>query len=141
MSISSTRKISSSAASTKISGKSFAPNNHSQFVENIDTRNNVLVRDDDNREHHQNNQKPPSPQHESPDFNNNALDASTNIETLIMSEMLNSEPEQSAQANKIDVYLNNQSIIKDKDIERAGRNYLKHFYEKNEHLTDIDELI
>lgn len=141
MSIGSTRKISSSSAPSKVSGRSFMPNNHSQFVENIDTRNNVLVRDDDEREHRRNEQESPAPQKEAPDFNNSTLDASTNIETLIMSEMLNSSSETTAHSNKVDVYTNNQSMIKDKEVERTGRTYLKHFYEKNEHIVDVDEFV
>ena len=43
--------------------------------------------------------------------------------------------------SKVNVYTNNQSIIRDEEVERTGRNYLKHFYEKNEHISDVDKLV
>ena len=50
-------------------------------------------------------------------------------------------PDTPVENNKVNVYSSNQSIIKDEEIERTGRNYLKHFYEKNEHIVDVDEFV
>ncbi len=139
MSIGSTRKISSgSSTASRVDKRSFEPNNHSQFVENIDTANNVLVRDDAERQHHR---QQSSQQKDPPtDFTTATPDISTSIEALALSGILE---EDSATDNnrKVDVYSNNQSIIKDEEIERTGRSYLKHFYEKNEHLIDVDEFV
>ncbi len=140
MSIGSTRKISSdSSTASRVDRRSFEQNNHSQFVENIDTANNVLVRDDAEREHHSQQQQP-QPKNPPTDFTSATPDISTSIEALALSGIL--EDDSAVNNNrKIDVYSNNQSIIKDEEIERTGRSYLKHFYEKNEHLIDVDELV
>ena len=42
---------------------------------------------------------------------------------------------------KIGVYGNNQSIVRDEEAEKIGHQYLKHFYEKNEVLEEVDELV
>jgi len=139
MSIGSTRKITTGASTSKVSRNSLLPNNHSQFVENIDTNNNVLVRDENNHQP-DNNQHSPQKQNQSSDFNSNTLDASTNVDTLIMSGLLE-ESSPLGINNKVDVYINNQSIVKDQEVERTGRNYLKHFYEKNSPPIDVDELV
>ena len=43
--------------------------------------------------------------------------------------------------SSVGVYDNNQSIVRDEEAEIKGRTYLKHFYEKNEHMQDIDTLV
>lgn len=143
MSITSTRRIgSATSAPSKVDSRPFVSDNSSQFVENIDTTNNVLVRDEPDGNSGQNNQ---TPSHRTPqtDFNSASPDISGSIEALALSGIFEEETDTSSDHNsaKINVYTNNQSIIKDEEIERTGRNYLKHFYEKNEHFEDIDELI
>ena len=143
MSISSTRRISSATSvASKVENKFLAADNHSQFVENIDTTNNVLVRDDTNSDsnHHQQSS---SKQQKQPDFTSPAADISTSLEALALSGIFEDDSANQAETNpnKVNIYNNNQSIIKDEEVERTGRNYLKHFYEKNEHFEDIDELI
>ena len=143
MSITSTRRIgSATSAPSKVDNRTFVSDNSSQFVENIDTTNNVLVRDEPDGNSGQNNQmlsrRPPQT-----DFNSASPDISGSIEALALSGIFEEETDTPAGHNsaKVNVYTNNQSIIKDEEIERTGRNYLKHFYEKNEHFEDIDELI
>lgn len=141
MSISPAKKVSSVSASASKAGKTVFANNHSQFVENIDTTNNVLVRDDnENSGGHQ--QQPSSPKTPPTDFNSATPDISTSIEALALSGIFEDEENTSSANNhKVGVYNNNQSIIKDEEVERTGRNYLKHFYEKNEHFIDVDEFV
>lgn len=142
MSIGSTRKVSSAtSASSRVDNRPMSANNHSQFVENIDTTNNVLVRDERDSNPDKQYQRP-SPKTPPTDFNSATPDISTSIEALALSGIFEAENDISPNNNhKVDVYNNNQSIIKDEEIERTGRSYLKHFYEKNEHLMDVDEFV
>ena len=139
MSISSSRKISSS--NTQRIDKSYsATNRYSQFVENIDTTNNVLVKDDHNNDsnkkeqHSQKNEQPTNYKSSSPDI-------IKGVEVIAASMSIDEQNNKQFPANKIDIYSNNQSIVHDEDVEHTGRSYLKHFYEKNEHVVDIDELV
>ena len=140
MSISSTRKVSSISSSTGKTERANFANNRSQFIENIDTNNNVLVRDDGNNSEHQKYQSP-SPKTPSTDFNSATPDISTSIEALALSGIFEEEAKPTPNTHKVGVYNNNQTIIKDEEVERTGRNYLKHFYEKNEHFIDVDEFV
>lgn len=65
------------------------------------------------------------------------------IEALAASGVLeDSETEDNSNHfHKIGVYGNNQSIVKDEETEKIGHQYLKHFYEKNEILEEVDELV
>lgn len=141
MSISSTRKVSSSASNTsRIDRRSLLANNHSQFVENIDTTNNVLVRDESNGGNHDYRHQP-----QEDDQATNYKSSNPNILNSIEAIAASIDPEEQGynhlQNQKVDVYSNNQSFIQDDEIEHTGRNYLKHFYEKNEHMIDVDELV
>lgn len=142
MSISATRKVSSSTSSPRAE-RAYTATQHSQFVENIDTRNNVLVRDDsDDNNHRQQFSQDRNKKDENTDISPSVAYVQNSIEALAVSGVFNdSENEQAAAEHKVSVYDNNQSIIRDEEAERTGRNYLKHFYEKNEHLIDVDELI
>mgnify|MGYP004636759347 CR=1 FL=1 len=141
MSIGSTRKVSSASSVSKTDKAIYSANNHSQFVENIDTRNNVLVRDDNtDRQKHSGSTGGESKQFQ-PDFTSATPDISTSIEALALSGVFDESSPPIENNNKVNVYSSNQSIIKDEEIERTGRNYLKHFYEKNEHIIDVDELV
>lgn len=131
MSVSSTRKVSLSSPSRVMSGS-----NRSQSVENIDTNNNVLVRDDTSGDSSQQSFQ----QKKEADFIPSQLDAATSMEALTLSGVIE-DNEATSSNNRVSVYSNNQSIIKDEDVERIGRSYLKHFYEKNEPITDVDELV
>ena len=139
MSISSTRKVSSSASNTsRIDRRSLLANNHSQFVENIDTTNNVLVRDESNGESHKQEHQSPNNE-QSTNYKSSNPNIINGIEAIASS--IAPEDQGYNQIHKIDVYSNNQSIVRDEEVEHTGRNYLKHFYEKNEHMIDVDELV
>ena len=140
MSISSTRKISStSSTSSRVDKSYFIANNSSQSVENIDTTNNVLVKDEGNknsRHQQQQNKK----QEQQPNYKTATPGIINSIEAIASSIGVE-EQEDINKMKKIDVYNNNQSIIHDQDVEHTGRSYLKHFYENNEHMQDIDTLV
>ena len=142
MSIGSTRKISSVSSSTSKVDRKVNANNHSQFVETIDTHNNVLVRDENNESSKHNHQESLPKKTPVTDYTSATPDISTSIEALALSGIFE-EAKSSPPVNnqKVDIYSNNQTIIKDEEVERTGRNYLKHFYEKNEHFVDIDEFV
>lgn len=133
MSVTSTRKVGTSSPNRVIKS-----NNHSQLVEDIDTKNAVLLHNE--TQNHDDNQY--NPKRSSPNFITSELDDATVLETLnFVGIEDNNEENVSPDHDKINIYSNNQSIIKDTEIESIGRNYLKHFYEKNEPITDINELV
>ncbi len=140
MSITSARRIgSTTSSSSKVDKRSIEPNNHSQFVEHIDTNNNVLIKDENENDRQNRRQQPPKPP--VTDFNSATPDISTSIEALALSGVFEDTQETPPNTSKVGVYNTNQSIIKDEEIERTGRSYLKHFYEKNEHIIDVDEFV
>lgn len=140
MSISSTRKISSnSPTSSRVDRSYFVANNVPHSVENIDTTNNVLVKDENERNGGKQGQQRKQ-QEQSTNYKTATPDVINSIEAIASSV----PPEEQNNINnmhKVDVYSNNQSIIHDQDVEHTGRSYLKHFYEKNEHMQDIDTLV
>ena len=141
MTVGATRKVSSySSTSSKVGKFRLPTDNHSQFVENIDTNNNVLVRDDGTDDNHSsgNQQK----QQEKPkEFSAMGNNISVGAGVLTMNIIDESDETPQNRNLKVDVYINNQAIIKDEEVEKIGRSYLKQFYEKNEHPADVDELI
>lgn len=144
MSIAPTRRVGSSVSASRADKSYAAARLNTQFVEMIDTNNNVLVRDETNEHHSQesffqekndtSSQKPVSA---------DAPYVASSIEALAVSGVFEEEANKNdSQSNhKVGVYDNNQSIIRDEELERTGRNYLKHFYEKNEHIADVDEFV
>lgn len=140
MSVSSSKKISSLAPPASKTGR-LLYNNRSQFVENVDTTNNVFV-GSGSEESPGEKKRNSSKKMPSTDFSSATPDISTSIKALAMSGIFENEEEPAPEdTRKIGVYNNNQTIIKDEEVERTGRNYLKHFYEKNEHFIDVDELV
>ena len=98
-----------------------------------------MVKDENNensRRQHQQNKK----QEQTTNYKTATPDIINGIEA-IASTIDVDEQNNNHQMRKIDVYSNNQSIIHDQDVEHTGRSYLKHFYEKNEHMQDIDTLV
>lgn len=141
MSISSTRKISSSPSSTsRIDRRSYASDNYSQFVENIDTTNSVLLRDENNNEGRKHQQQS-SDNDKATNYKSSNPDILNGIEAIAASVTPEEQGLNHQKNQKIDIYSNNQAIIRDDEVEHTGRSYLKHFYEKNEHMIDVDELV
>lgn len=140
MSIAPARRVSSSPATARTE-RTYSSGQSEQFVENIDTTNNILVRDDPNRDNHQPRQQfQQSDSEESSQLTPTTGYVNNTIEALAASGVFEDSgiPDNSA---KVNVYGSNQSIIKDEELERTGRRYLKHFYEKNTPLEEVDELI
>lgn len=134
MTVSSTSKVGNSPGRVM-----YARNSQSQLVEDIDTRNNVLVRDDpsDNSPDDYRN-----PRRRADDGNAFEGELSTSIDALTMSGIIENQDEDASVTNqKLNVYNNNQSMMRDEDVERIGRDYLKHFYEKNEPISDVNKLV
>ena len=146
MSISSTRKVSSSTGSQTRS----APVKHTDhnyiigsegesFVEVIDASNNISVNNRDNKQKQSSSFAAPEKE------DGNALSGGgayipSAIEALSASGVYDEMPDD-RHNNRVNVYGNNQSIIKDEEVERTGHTYLKHFYETNQILEEVDELV
>lgn len=143
MSVAPTRRVSgSTTASTRRVDKNYAVGSPGeQFVEHIDTNNNVLVRDESNGYDGQ-KQKFSSPE-EKPGQSVSAAPTyvSSAIEALAASGVYDEQEDLPSSSRKVGVYDNNQAIIKDEELDRTGQNYLKHFYEKNELIEEVDELV
>lgn len=149
MSISSTRKVSSSTGGQRSTSVKRAEHNFSSgsdsesFVEVIDASNNVLVRD--NERDTQDKKKPafekPERDSEKGKMSNAPTYIPSAIEALSASGVYDDQDAGNQNTKKVNVYGNNQTIIKDEEVERTGHSYLKHFYEKNELLEEVDELV
>ena len=149
MSISSTRKVSSSTGSQTRNApvKHTDPNylvgtEGESFVEIIDSSNNVSVNNDNNQH---SKEKEASPFDKKEKGTNNSLSGGSAyipsaIEALTASGVYDDIPDDH-HTTRVNVYGNNQSIVKDDEVERTGHNYLKHFYETNKVLEEVDELV
>jgi hypothetical protein len=137
MSISSTRKVSSnSSVSSRVNKNYYATDNYSQHIETIDTTNKVFVKDEDNNERRKQENSPKQNNEQTTNYKSSAPDIVNSIEVIAATMSPEEQDIARHQNNNVNVYTNNQSIIHDKDIENTGRNYLKHFYEKNEQKTE-----
>lgn len=146
MSISSTSKVSSSSSPIKRTERSYgAGAEGNPFVEVIDTTNNVLVRD----EERQNRQQQSAYEHQEPEERKSAISSSgqayvsaSAIEALSASGVYEtSETSPDYQNRQINVYDNNQSIVEIEDDDSADNPYLKHLYERNKILEEVDEFV
>lgn len=142
MSIAPARRVSSSSAGTKPEHSYAAGSRNEQFVEIIDTNNNISVRD---REPDADNPRRNFPfaqkENEQPVAVSPSVPyVSNSLEALAVSGIFETE-DKPHPPHRVNIYDSNQSIITDEEIDRTGHNYLKHFYEKNEHLEEVDEFI
>ena len=145
MSIGSAKKIESTvSAPRKIKPFNKVSGGSGQFVEDIDTTNNVLVKDESDQRDGLSSFLEQQKQEKRPNFQSVTADISTSIEALALTGALENDEEKinhNITSRNINIYNNNQSMIKDEEIERTGRSYLKRFYEKNEPLVDVDEFV
>ncbi|MEI3546120.1 MAG: hypothetical protein V8R23_07730 [Alphaproteobacteria bacterium] len=51
------------------------------------------------------------------------------------------EPSPNYQNRQVNVYDNNQAIVEDENDNAADNPYLKHLYEKNKILEEVDEFV
>ncbi len=146
MSVGATRKVTSSLPRQTAERTYDLANSGEAFVENIDTNNNVSVDDgltDRSSQKFSRNKKEKDEKRETKISPSSAYVASA-IEALAASGVFEDDETDDKFNNhvhKIGVYGNNQSIVRDEDADRIGHQYLKHFYEKNEVLEEVDELI
>lgn len=141
MSIAPARRVSTSSPATRVDRNYSPANRDEQFVEVIDTNNNVSVRDDTNaRNSDGKNLFNKKEAKESKVASAPANYVNNTIEALAASGVYE-ETAVSDNSHKVGVYDNNQAIIKDEELDRTGHSYLKHFYEKNEPVAEVDEFI
>ena len=142
MNVSSTRKVSSSSSPIKRTERHYAPGAEGHpFVEVVDTTNNVLVRDESDE------YKPPFERQDNEEkqgsiSSGKAYVSSGAIEALSASGVYETEePSPNYQNRQVNVYDNNQAIVEDENDNAADNPYLKHLYEKNKILEEVDEFV
>ena len=147
MSITSTRKVSGSQGSPTRPEYTRRGGEGESFVENVDTNNNVWVNNnaDNEREHQQNsNFRKKEKKDNKKEISSTGKTYIPNaIEALTASGVYDdasSSPHIEGR-NKIGVYHSNQSIVTEEKKEQYSHQYLKHFYERNEIIEEIDELV
>lgn len=145
MNISSTRKVSSSSSPVKRTERNYAVGAEGHpFVETIDTRNNVLVRDESEEQGKKNSAFEQQDKEEKQNgiSSSQAFVSASAIEALSASGVYdNDEQSQNYRNRQVNVYDNNQSMVRDERDYSADNPYLKHLYEKNKILEDVDEFV
>ena len=144
MSVTSTRRVSSSYG-TPVKGGYETVQGRQSFVETIDTTNNVLVSDDTNSGKHA---YYPQEKSEEESFEKQVSSVSQSglnngIQTNQMRGPLidnDRDTENHALNRSVGIYGANQSISSGQE-DRPSNPYLKHLYENNELIEDIDEFI
>ncbi len=142
MSIAPTRKVSGSASPTRRVERGYAHGEGGEpFVEMVDTQNNVSIRDDvrDNEGRSKQSYTPNEEKEDKPQISSGTAYIPSAIEALSASGVYD-QPQPDNRHLKVGVYDNNQSIIQEDSKERSGQNYLKHLYEKNAVVEEVDEL-
>ena len=147
MSIASTRKVSGSPNAPSKADYYRRGGNGESLVENIDKTKNVLVNNNtpDNRENRQDSpfQKPKEEKNNRTKVSTPGSYVSNALEALAASGVYDDvrEEERNTGSNPIGVYDNNQSIVRAPEREQFSHHYLKHFYERNEIIEEVDELV
>lgn len=146
MSITSTRKVSGSPNAPSKADYYRRGGDGESFVENIDTTNSVLVKDNDpdNRKNRQDSHfKKPEEKNKRPEISSSQTYIPNAIEALTASGVYDDTPLSAVNQGhqKIGVYDNNQSMVRDIGQEQFSHSYLKHFYERNEIIEEVDELV
>ena len=141
MSVTSTRRVSGIYGSTIKTSYAAAQGRHS-FVEDIDTTNNVLISDESDSSSYKQQEKSQSDEnfeehYEADNAADNYLSPSKNLAPL-----LDNDDELASEMPKknIDIYGANQEISAQQG-ERLDNPYIKHLYEKNEVIEDVDEFV
>lgn len=143
MSIAPTRRVSGSTTAKRVEKNYAVGSPGEQFVEHIDTNNNVLVRDESKGYDGQKQKFTAPEEKEGQNVSTKPTYVSSALEALAASGVYDDNEEKATpnSSRNVGVYDNNQSIIKDEELDRTGKNYLKHFYEKNELLSEVNKLI
>ena len=148
MSISSTRKVSGATLTTRKNDRLYANNSENEsFVEHIDTANNVLIKKDFDGEHQNNQEYQQQKKDEAEKTEISGNQPQTYVASALEAIEASGayvEPEENTHArnvNNIGIYGNNQSMISQDKKEHKTQSYLKHFYEKNELIEEVDRLV
>ena len=150
MSITSTRRVSTSLSySQPVKGGYDVANKNQSFVETIDTANNVLVDDETkNKESGYFNQSLVEAENTFIDIvvdESDVVESEIDDVTLVMNRapLLDNDNMYSSieQNRSVGIYGANQAISNEKEDTRLDNPYLKYFYENNEVIEDIDELV
>lgn len=152
MNISATRKVSGSSgnnrkvSSSQVSGASYYSTASEQMVESIDASNMVSVNPDAKDDRSKNKQQSKSGQ-EFPEkeVSSNKAYIPGAVEALAASGLYEEHSRDENLNKKVGVYGANQTMVKDDaELEQEkflSGNYIKHLYEKNEHLEEVDEFV
>ena len=141
MSVMSTRKVSSYSSSVRdVYG---AVQSHQSAVETIDTSNSVSIQDEANS----GNRRYYKSSDEDKAFDEELQNVEQKVDNGIRSDSAksplfdNNENDESVMPNKsVGIYDNNQTLSQ-KSSEKIDNPYFKHFYETNEPVEDVDELV
>ena len=144
MAVTSTRRVSTSLSySSSVRGGYEAAQGSQSFVENIDTSNNVLIQDENNSEGRKYYQRVQDDADEQENFStetsqtiNNGIKTSQNYSPLID----NDDDVSVVQSQNVGIYGVNQEKSR-LDTERHDNPYVKHLYEQNEVIDEVDELV
>lgn len=143
MSVTSTRRVSSSYTAP-IKGGYETAQGHQSFVETIDTTNNVLVSDDTNSPK---NSYYPQDDAEKESFEKEVSASQSVPDNGIYTEQMrgplidnDEDTEKLVTNHSVGIYGVNQTISSGKG-ENPDNPYLKHLYENNEVIEDVDEFI
>ena len=145
MSVSSTSKVSSSSSPIKRTERRYGTGAEGNpFVEVIDTTNNVLIRDGSE----ENPQQQTAYDNQEKEEKRNNISSSSAyvsagaIEALSASGVYDiSDKPTDTPHNKVNFYDNNKAIIGDDNDNAADNPYLKHFYENNKILEEVDKFV
>ena len=145
MSVSSTRRVSTTVSyGSSVKGAYEAAQGRQSFVETIDTSNNVSVSDEPNSGHgkaYQNKEQKEDSFEIQSTPQNDALNSNMKTGRHLGPLLDNDEDmEQPSSQKSANIYGNNQVISHPED-EKVDNPYLKHLYEKNEIIEDVDEFV
>ena len=147
MNIAATRRVSATLSSPKAEPKYYtSAGEGDSFVEHIDTSNNVFINDDmQNKDRDPKRQKKQKQSKEDENTTSSSTAYVQNtIEALAASGFYDETPDtkNAYQSNKdVGVYDNNQSFIENDGNEKMNQYQLKHFYENNKSMEEVDELV
>lgn len=146
MSITASRRVSGPSSSANVERKYSGGGQSGQFVEHIDTSNNVLIHDDPSQSDRRRNSSQQQFQEEESQQNSSGKNPNHNyvpnaLEALAASGVYDETVPQPASNRKVGVYDSNQSIVEDEAEEKLPQTYLKHLYEKNRPMEEVDELV
>jgi len=149
MSVTSTRRVSTSLSySNSVRGSYDVAGGKQSFVETIDTANNVVVDDEANARGNSSFSRDFISEEEfsetmsevelREEHHDNKLKSTVNVSPLLDNDDVKASI---AQNSSVSIYGTNQAISSMEKEERLDNPYLKYFYENNEIIEAVDELV